>query len=41
MLVDSDSFAETDAGLRSADPLGFDSGKAYTDAVEAASSAPA
>lgn len=36
MLVDSDSFAETDAGLRSADPLGFDSGKAYTDAVEAA-----
>ncbi|HEY5549016.1 MAG TPA: acetyl-CoA carboxylase, carboxyltransferase subunit beta [Coriobacteriia bacterium] len=33
ILVDSDSFDETDAGLRSADPLGFTSGKRYADQI--------
>jgi acetyl-CoA carboxylase carboxyl transferase subunit beta len=36
MLVDEGSFVEEDAGMRSADPLGFTSGKAYADQVAAA-----
>jgi acetyl-CoA carboxylase carboxyl transferase subunit beta len=36
MLVDEDSFSETDDELRSADPLSFTSGKAYADQVVAA-----
>jgi acetyl-CoA carboxylase carboxyl transferase subunit beta len=36
MLVDEGSFVEEDAGMRSADPLGFSSGKAYTDQIAAA-----
>jgi acetyl-CoA carboxylase carboxyl transferase beta subunit len=35
-LVDDGSFAETDADLRSVDPLDFTSGKPYTEAVAAA-----
>jgi acetyl-CoA carboxylase carboxyl transferase subunit beta len=36
MLVDAGSFLEEDAEMRSADPLGFNSGKAYTDQIVAA-----
>jgi acetyl-CoA carboxylase carboxyl transferase subunit beta len=33
MLIDEGSFVETDADMRSADPLGFTSGKAYADQI--------
>ena len=36
MLVDEGSFAETDAEMRSSDPLEFTSGKAYVDGLAAA-----
>jgi acetyl-CoA carboxylase carboxyl transferase subunit beta len=35
-LVDEGTFEETDAGVGSSDPLGFDSGKAYADVLAAA-----
>lgn len=36
LLVDEGTFAETEAGLRSTDPLGFTSGKAYVDQLATA-----